>query len=69
MKAKYLISGAGVFSILAASLGSAYGQHMLNYEAKHACREAAKAKHPDLQGKAFGEEVKKCKADPAAYTK
>jgi hypothetical protein len=40
---------------------------MQKYEAKHACQELVKVKHSDLTGKAFRDEVKKCKVDPAAY--
>jgi len=34
---------------------------------RQGCVQLVNVKHPDLKGKALGEEVKKCRANPDAY--
>ena len=43
---------------------SKWEQHSQN----QGCIQLVKIKHPDLKGKAFGDEVKKCRANPDTYT-
>ena len=37
------------------------------YSQNQGCVQLVKVKHPDLKGKAFGDEVKKCRANPDSY--
>ena len=67
MKLKNLASVGAILSLFLFPVGAHAALHALHHMWNHACRELVTVKHSDLKGKAFKDEVKKCKADPEAY--
>ena len=64
-----IISTVAALSTIVLCGYPASATNMLKHNAGQACYNVVMAAHPDIKGKARGDEIRKCKVDPEAYNK